>query len=483
MGEPRKGEHRPIQTSAVIVLNGSKRPITRPPSPPTPSVTPADGAAPAFTEPSEPFQLAGQRISYRSTASHTTPRSGLDTADQQQHAADDDDIHKDERLREGLHVLRTEALALAHLARLYETEPLARDSFHRAVAAVTRTTSNGGKLVLIGVGKSGLIARKLAATFQSLAVRAAFLHPTEALHGDLGLVDPAVDALLLVTYSGATPELLALLPHLDQSMPAIVITSAHSTCEIVRQRPGVVVVPAPVHEPERVSFGVSAPTTSTTAALAVGDALAVTAARELQPDLAAAFARNHPGGAIGLAAAASASSSPTPTPPASSSPPLKKVLLVPPPAITLRHIAVRWDAIADCPLLRADSPAASLLRAAYASKKGWVRVGEAVTAPRRLRALCDEDLLEPLGSLPGLLVSCHDMLAMSADTTVRQARDILLRGTLSDSGGAVAGGSSVGGLGEEEEEDGEAEGAVIAVTENGRICGVLEAAQVLEHQD
>ncbi|ATY60868.1 SIS domain-containing [Cordyceps militaris] len=466
MGEARKGEHRPIQTSAVIVLNGSKRPITRPPSPPTPSVIAADNAA-SFTEPPEPFQLAGQHIPYRPTTPYTASQSAHDPGT---YITAEDERHKDAHLRDGLHVMRTEALTLTNLTKLYETDAQAQNGFHQAVVAITRQTATRGKLVIIGVGKSGLIGKKLTATFQSLAVRAVFLHPTEALHGDLGLVGPD-DTLLFITYSGSTPELLAVLPHLDAALPTILITShtRPDACELARRRPGTILVPAPVHEPERASFGVAAPTTSTTAALALGDALALTAARELHPDVAAAFAKNHPGGAIGAATAVA-------SPPLSPPPSKKKALLVPPPAVTLRHIAVGWEHVHDASHLRADSPAASLLRVGYASKHGWVRVGEALAAPRRLRGLRDEDLLEPLG---GLLVSCHDLLAMSAETTVRQARDIL-RGT-GDAVAASSSSSSSSGVGMGE--DGEAMEAMIAVTENGRICGVLEVAQVLEHQD
>ncbi len=478
MGESRKGEHRPIQTSAVIVLNGSQRPITRPPSPPTPSVMAADGTVPC-QEPPEPFQLAGQHTQYREntpyTASQNCQNAGL-------YAASEDERKKEVRLRDGLHVMNTEAVALANLAQLYETDAFARDGFHKAVAAITRQAVTKSKLVIIGVGKSGLIGKKLVATFQSLAVRTVFLHPTEALHGDLGIVGPD-DTLLFITYSGSTQELLAVLPHLDESLPTILMTShtRPDTCEFVQRRPGTILVPAPVHEPERTSFGVSAPTTSTTAALALGDALAMTAAHELHPNLARAFARNHPGGAIGVAAAAAASAS-------------SKQVLVPPPAVTLRHIAVGWDHIHDASHLRGDSPAASLLRAGYASKYGWVRVGEDVAAPGQLRALREEHLFQPLAALRGggLLVSCHDLLAMSAETTVRQARDIL-RGTRSgdsdDEGAAAAVGdaavvaSSSRARPGDDDDDGEPGVSVIAVTENGRICGVLEVAQVLAHQD
>ena len=268
---------------------------------------------------------------------------------------------REDLLAGAVHVLNTEAITLQCLTQLYSTNRIAQEGFTRAVAAIARRRGDGraapvGKLVICGVGKSGHIGRKLVATFNSLGVQSSFLHPTEALHGDLGQIGTH-DTLLLVTFSGKTPELLALLPHVDPSLPLIVLTShtRPSDCElIVRARtraasikgpgdgelgPPIVLLPAPVHEPETISFGVPAPTSSTTAALSVGDALAIVASRELlarnhgwgghgnekEPcpavgagaGVAAVFARNHPGGAIG----ATAKSTRPPSPPLPSSAP------------------------------------------------------------------------------------------------------------------------------------------------------------------
>lgn len=89
-----------------------------------------------------------------------------------------------------IHVLSTERAALAHLEQLYQTDPLAQENLVRAVNQIARSIANGAKLVICGVGKSGRIARKLEATMNSMGVQSAFLHPTEALHGDLGIVRP-----------------------------------------------------------------------------------------------------------------------------------------------------------------------------------------------------------------------------------------------------------------------------------------------------
>ena len=88
------------------------------------------------------------------------------------------------------HVLSTEATALSHLSRLYATDPVARDGFVRSVDSIASSLRKGGKLVVIGVGKSGKIGEKLVATMVSLGLMTVFMHPVEALHGDLGIVRP-----------------------------------------------------------------------------------------------------------------------------------------------------------------------------------------------------------------------------------------------------------------------------------------------------
>jgi len=91
-------------------------------------------------------------------------------------------------LSRAVHVLTTEAAALSHVSRLYGTDPLARNALVRAIEAVVTATSPevGGKVIICGVGKSGYIAMKIAATMKSLGIPCSFLHAAEALHGDLG---------------------------------------------------------------------------------------------------------------------------------------------------------------------------------------------------------------------------------------------------------------------------------------------------------
>lgn len=117
------------------------------------------------------------------------------------------------------------------------------------------------------------------------------------------------DTFLLLTFSGRTPELLSLMPHLSLSLPLIVLTShTHpSTCPLFSARPAhlSILLPAPIPTSEVQSFGLPAPTTSTTTALALTDALALACARRLHPSPATVFLANHPGGAIGASISAS----------------------------------------------------------------------------------------------------------------------------------------------------------------------------------
>ena len=91
-------------------------------------------------------------------------------------------------LSTALHVIRTERDALTALEDLYETDSVAQDGLSNAVNVVSKSVSCGGKVVVSGVGKSGKIGMKIVATMNSFGIKSAFLHPTEALHGDLGMI-------------------------------------------------------------------------------------------------------------------------------------------------------------------------------------------------------------------------------------------------------------------------------------------------------
>lgn len=150
-----------------------------------------------------------------------------------------------------------------------------------------------GRLVVSGMGKSGVVARKLASTFSSTGTPAVFLHPAEGIHGDLGMLVEG-DALLVLSKSGESDELLGLLPTVRRlGLPVIAMTSAVDSTlarsAAVVLDVGVVIEACPLD---------LAPTASSTAAMAMGDALAM-ALSDLRDFTAEDFARLHPGGELG----------------------------------------------------------------------------------------------------------------------------------------------------------------------------------------
>ena len=188
-------------------------------------------------------------------------------------------------------LIRIEAAALQLLAERLESAQSA--AFEAAVATLEQTVRNGRKLILTGMGKSGLIGRKIAATLTSLSVPSPFLHPAEALHGDLGLITPG-DTLLALSYSGETEELLRLLPALGRLGVALVTFTGCSGSSLARASRHTLDVSV---DREACAHQL-APTASTTAMLALGDALAITLSQRLgfAPQT---FAELHPGGALG----------------------------------------------------------------------------------------------------------------------------------------------------------------------------------------
>ncbi|MFZ5766051.1 MAG: KpsF/GutQ family sugar-phosphate isomerase [Thermodesulfobacteriota bacterium] len=164
------------------------------------------------------------------------------------------------------------------------------EQFDRAISLILNCPS---RVIITGIGKSGIIGQKIAATFNSTGTASFFLHPVEAMHGDLGIVDHN-DVVLAISYSGETSELSLLLPTLKKrGVKTIALTgNPHSTLA----RFSDVVLSARVPR-EACPLGL-APTASTTAALALGDALAVVLIEKKQ-FAASDFRRNHPGGSLG----------------------------------------------------------------------------------------------------------------------------------------------------------------------------------------
>lgn len=181
-------------------------------------------------------------------------------------------------------VIRLEAAALRTLEARIGAE------FAEAVELVMHTT---GRVIVAGVGKSGIIARKIAATLTSTGTPATFLHPVEALHGDLGIVG-AGDVAILLSKSGESDELRGLLEYFGRTGVRVVALTGRPDSMLARQAD--VVLDASVQE-EACPLDL-APTCSTTVALALGDALAV-ALLERRGFGKEDFARFHPGGSLG----------------------------------------------------------------------------------------------------------------------------------------------------------------------------------------
>jgi len=164
------------------------------------------------------------------------------------------------------------------------------DAFEKAVELIL---SCKGKLIITGVGKSGLIGAKMAATFASTGTPSFFLHPTEALHGDLGMIS-SNDTVIAISYSGESEELSSILPHIKRFKTPLIGMTRDKNSTLGKHSDLIIDV---IVEKEACPLDI-APTSSTTLTLALGDALAVCLmkARDFKKSDFASF---HPGGALG----------------------------------------------------------------------------------------------------------------------------------------------------------------------------------------
>jgi arabinose-5-phosphate isomerase len=188
-------------------------------------------------------------------------------------------------------LVRIEARALLELAIRLDGPML--EPFARATVLLLEAIERGNQTILLGIGKSGLIARKIAATLRSTGTPAHFLHPAEALHGDLGMIAPG-DLVLALSSSGETAELLTLLPVLRR-IGAEIVSLCGATGSTLAQASAVSLDASVTAEACSLNL---APTASTTVMLALGDALALEVSRR-RGFVAADFAGLHPGGHLG----------------------------------------------------------------------------------------------------------------------------------------------------------------------------------------
>ena len=189
------------------------------------------------------------------------------------------------RVERFANILKLEARAIDRAAQQMQLEQVEQ--------ALTLLSNCQGKVILAGVGKSGIVAKKIAATLNSIGSLAVYLHPCDALHGDLGIVTTA-DVAVVLSNSGETEELVALLPSFKHRQVPIVaiVGNVNST---LAQRADVLLNATVDREACPLDL---APTTSTTVALAIGDALAMTL-MQMRGITAESFAINHPAGRLG----------------------------------------------------------------------------------------------------------------------------------------------------------------------------------------
>ena len=180
--------------------------------------------------------------------------------------------------------IRTEMEALRHL------EETLGDEF---AAAVELILACRGKCIITGMGKSGLVGRKIAATLASTGTPSFFLHPGEAFHGDLGMISPD-DIVVALSYSGETDEILKIVPFIHSNGNKLVSMTGNPESALAKNSD----IHLNVGVKEEACILHLAPTTSTTAQIAMGDALAVSLMR-LRNFTSVDFARLHPGGSLG----------------------------------------------------------------------------------------------------------------------------------------------------------------------------------------
>ncbi|MCC6509416.1 MAG: KpsF/GutQ family sugar-phosphate isomerase [Pirellulaceae bacterium] len=189
-----------------------------------------------------------------------------------------------DRLMAARQIMQGEAAAIVRIAEQLDSVFL---------AVVDTLADCAGQVIISGMGKAGLIGQKLSATFASTGTRSLFLHPAEAVHGDLGRVDRD-DILLLLSYSGETEELNRLLPALKSQTRLIVAITSSANSSLGRAADYVL----PLGALREVCPLGLAPSTSTAAMLALGDALALSVSQS-RGFTREAFARNHPAGNLG----------------------------------------------------------------------------------------------------------------------------------------------------------------------------------------
>jgi arabinose-5-phosphate isomerase len=193
------------------------------------------------------------------------------------------------------HLVRARQVFDVEMAALKAVRQQLDGAFVAAVQILVETLRQRGKIIVVGIGKSGNIGQKIAATLTSTGSTSVFLHGVDAMHGDLGIVSDG-DAILALSYSGESEELLNLLPALKRFSVKIISMTGAVKSSLARYSDTVLSVKVPK---EACPWNLT-PTASTTAMLALGDALAMTVS-EARGFKEKDYARHHPSGSIGRA--------------------------------------------------------------------------------------------------------------------------------------------------------------------------------------
>ena len=186
-----------------------------------------------------------------------------------------------------------ESQAIEQALSRFESDSTFEKNLGEMVSLILDKTNQGGKVLVAGLGKSGKIAAKISATLSSTGTPSIFVHPTEALHGDLGMVG-SNDVVIAISYTGNTEELVTLLPYFEKRGAAIISMTGHPRSKLALGSRWI--LDCSVKE-EACAHNL-APTASSTLTLAIGDALAM-ALMKARGFTAEDFAKNHPGGSLG----------------------------------------------------------------------------------------------------------------------------------------------------------------------------------------
>lgn len=198
--------------------------------------------------------------------------------------------------------LRSHNKAMDCLVSQFEEDEFSQFLMLASLEILYDTYARHGKIVLCGIGKSFKIANKIVATLNSLSILSVPLHPSEALHGDLGMIQER-DAVILVTASGNTPEILQILPHISKNVPIILLTcNRNSKLSNHPQVSSLLLVDLPEQFSDESVHGIPAPTVSTSLSLILADATVLALLEMIENDVnkrKRLFSIKHPGGSIG----------------------------------------------------------------------------------------------------------------------------------------------------------------------------------------